>query len=498
MRALLINLQLDRTSGVPLAKQIYEHVRELILAGLLAKDQRLETSRRISAHLGCGRNVVLEAIEHLIAEGYLRSIPRSGVIVSLDVNQVGTIERRDDTKFDALASLSALGRAMVDRPRFDTSSHSRLSPGLPETESFSFDVWTRLFRRIWCNPRSGLIREKDPMGYYPLREAIARHLQATRGLRCRAEHVLVTNGVSSSIDLLGRLLLEPGDDVWVEEPSFLQATSAILAGGMRVLPVPVGPEGFDVEAALSAWGTARMALVSPSHQFPLGMTMSAANRLKLINWAIANNAWILEDDYNSEFRYEGSPIAPLQSLDTAGRVVYLGTFSKTLLPNLRLGYIVANPDLVTRLAQARYQLDGHSSYQLQPVVAAYIQEGHFARHIFKMQKLYASRRSILAEALRAHLGDYLTELPSTAGMHLVACLRERAATFIDDTALSEISLSRGEYLRPLSPYYFSTPKRQGLVIGFGSLDVNRVDRLFEDIGCDLRSLEQSTVHIQNG
>jgi GntR family transcriptional regulator/MocR family aminotransferase len=490
MRALLLDLQLDRASGVPLAKQIYEHVRELILAGLLAAGQRLETSRRISVHLGCGRNVVLEAIEHLIAEGYLKSIPRSGVVVSLDVGQVGARDRRNDTELDALAALSTLGRAMVERPRFDIEAHSSLSPGLPETDSFSFDVWTRLFRRVWRNPRPALMREKDPAGYRPLREAIARHLQVTRGLRCRAEHVLVTNGVSSSIDLLTRLLLEPGDPVWIEEPSFLQATSTVLAGGMRVAPVPVGPDGFDVESALETWGPARMAIVSPSHQFPLGMTMSAANRLKLINWAATNGAWILEDDYNSEFRFHGSPIAPLQALDTAGRVIYLGTFSKTLLPNLRLGYIVADPGLVRRLAEARYQLDSHSSYQLQPVIAAYIDEGHFARHILKMQKLYTVRRSMLSRMLATHLDSYVEELPSTAGMHMVACLTERALAFTDDGTLSAMSMQRGEYVRALSPYYFGAAQRQGLVIGFGGMDGKRAERLFQGLGADIAALEQ--------
>ncbi len=490
MRAPILDLQLNRTSGVPLAKQIYEHVRELILQGLLSSGQKLETSRRIAERLGCGRNVVLEAIEHLIAEGYLKSIPRSGVLVALDVDGKSRHDRRILPEIDGLSALSTLGRSLVERPRFDFSAHSSLSPGLPETDGFAFDVWTRLFRRAWRNPGPMLLRDKSPAGYGPLREAIARHLQVTRGLRCRAEHVLVTSGVGGSMDLLMRLLLEPGDRVWIEEPGFLQAPSTVLAAGMKPVPVAVGPEGFDVADALACDPDARMALVSPSHQFPLGMTMSAANRLRLIDWAASNRGWVLEDDYNSEFRFQGSPIAPLQALDTAGRVIYLGTFSKTLLPNLRLGYIVAEPALVERLAEARYQLDGHTSFQMQPVVAAFIDEGHFARQILRMQKLYASRRARLSAWITEHLGDWLEELPSTAGMHMVVRLRARALLVVDDIGLSRMCQARGEYVRPLSPYYTASQPMQGLLFGFGGLQEKTALAFFAGLEADFRELER--------
>jgi GntR family transcriptional regulator/MocR family aminotransferase len=496
MKAIFLDLNLDRTLGIPLSKQIYEHIRNLILSGMLAKGQRIETSRRIARHLGCGRNVVLDAIEHLVAEGYLQSVPRSGVVVALDVKQDLLADRPTGRPFDPMTSFSTLGRELIERPCFDMQKQSSLSPGLPDTSGFPFDVWTRLFRRAWRNPRLTLRLERDPAGYGPLRDAIARHLQVTRGLRCRGEHVMITSGTSNAISMLARVLLERGDRVWLEEPGYFQAQSAIRAAGMMAVPVPVGGGGFDVDVALSEDSSARMAIVSPSHQYPLGMTMSVENRLKLIRWAADHDGWVLEDDYNSEFRYAGDPLAPLQVLDTANRTIYLGTFAKTMLPNLRLGYLVASPDLIAALTRARYHLDGHSSYQLQPVVAAFIDEGHFARHIARMHRLYAARRQSLSQLITSRLGWALEIVPSTAGMHLVAVMRPGALGDLDDMALSALCTKAGQFVRPLSPYYLSHPRLQGLVIGFGHLDEARMYQFIETLSENLAPLRKTQVAVE--
>ena len=310
----------------------------------------------------------------------------------------------------------------------------------------------------------------DPAGYRPLREAIAAYLGAARAVRCTADQVIIVAGSQQGLDIAARLLLDPGDAAWVEEPGYTGAKGALSAAGARLVPVPVGPEGLEVAAGIAACPTARLAYVSPSHQYPLGVTLSLAQRLALLDWADHAQAWILEDDYDSEYRYTSRPLAALQGLDRAERVLYIGTFSKVLFPALRLGYVVVPPDLVSPFVAARAVADRHSPSIEQAVVADFIREGHFARHIRRMRALYAERQAILLDAAHQTFGDRLSIPSAEAGMHLVAWLPDGA----DAATIAIRAEALGVVVQPLSAYTTTPLARQGLLLGYAAFPTEEI------------------------
>ena len=288
-------------------------------------------------------------------------------------------------------------------------------PGMPAFDGFPFEEWSRYVARRWRNPATDLLGYGDAAGYRPLREAIARHLAVARGVRCDAGQVVIVAGSQQALDLAARVLLDPGDAVWIEEPGYLGARAALAAAGAKLVPVPVDAEGLDVAAGVALQRAAAMAYVSPSHQYPLGVTMSLSRRLALLEWARAAGAWVLEDDYDSEYRYAGRPLAALQGLDGDGRVIYLGTFSKVMLPSLRLGYLVLPPDLVDAFVAARAIADRHSPSVEQAALADFIVDGQLDRHIRRMRMLYAERQAALVDAAKRELAGVLDVPASDAG-----------------------------------------------------------------------------------
>jgi GntR family transcriptional regulator/MocR family aminotransferase len=334
---------------------------------------------------------------------------------------------------------------------------------------FPFSVWAGLVARHCRNPGRGLLRYGGPMGYEPFREEIAAYLRAARGVRCEAAQVMVVSGSQQALQIAARVLLEVGSPVWVEEPGYAGARDVLALAGARLLAVPVDAEGLDVSAGI-ARGKARAVYVTPSHQYPLGVTMSASRRLQLLEWARRSGAWILEDDYDSEYRYESQPIAALQGLDRDARVVYLGTFSKVLFPALRLGYLVIPPDLVPRFAAVREAMDIFPPTLFQAALGDFIAGGHFARHLRRTRQLYRERRSALAEALRRNLGDALEVLGDQAGLHLVARLTGRRS----DREIALRASRQGLWTMPLSACYLGPPTSQGLVLGYGGSSVGTI------------------------
>ncbi len=341
-------------------------------------------------------------------------------------------------------------------------------PGRPDWDAFPRDLWSRLAARRVRGDSATLASYGDPAGYGPLREAIARHLASSRGVRCDAEQVVVVNGSQQGVDLLVRLWLNPGERAALEDPGYQGAALALRAHGMRVMPIPVDDDGLDIAAIPSAADpdAPRLVYVTPSHQYPTGATLSLPRRLRLLEWAARRGALVVEDDYDSEFRYTGRPLESLQGLDRAGVVTYIGSFSKVLFPPLRVGYVVLPPDLREPFVAAKWLADRQTATLDQQVLSDFIEDGHFERHLRRMRRLYAGRRDALLSALREQLGGIVTPGGDGAGLHLVAWLPDGW----DAAHLSRRAAAHGVAAPPIAPYYQGGRARPGLMLGFAALD----------------------------
>jgi len=470
-------LSLDASSPVPLYRQLYEELRQAILSGQLRPSARLQSTRELAVELGVSRNTVMNAFEQLLAEGYLEGQVGSGTYVSRalpdDMLQAGAVSVRAAHARRKGRALSSRGRVIAGtmvNASPALSSTRAFRPGTPALDAFPFDAWMKLTARHWRYPRRDLLGYGDSAGYGPLREAISEYLGAARAVRCDPGQVIITSGAQQALDLAARLLLDAGDSVWIEDPGFLGARGSLLGAGARLVPVPVDDEGLDVARGARACPRARLVYISPSHHFPLGVTMSLARRLSLLEWASRAGALILEDDYDSEYRYAGRPLAALQGLDKEGRVIYLGTFSKMLFPSLRLGYMVVPSDLVDAFKNARAILSRFSPSIEQAVLTDFITEGHFARHIRRMRALYRERQECLLEAARRELGDALELEPNDAGMHLVG----RLPRGTDDRAVSREACKLGVEASPLSLYFIERALISGLILGYAGYDEREI------------------------
>jgi GntR family transcriptional regulator/MocR family aminotransferase len=355
-------------------------------------------------------------------------------------------------------------------------------PYLPAIEEFPAEIWLKIAARCWRRPYSDLLGYGDAAGYGPLRDQIAAYVKASRAVRCEPEQMIVVSGSQQGLDLAARVLVDPGESVWLEDPGYLGARAAFHSIGAKLVPVPVDDEGLLVETGIDLDRRARVAYVTPSHQYPLGATMSLCRRLALLEWAHRSSAWIVEDDYDSEYRYTGRPLASLQGLDTQNRVIYIGTFSKVLLPSLRLGYLVVPPDLVEAFTAARGHADGHSPLVEQAVLSEFIAEGHFSRHIRRMRNLYEERQGYLVAALRQELDGILEVNPSEAGMNLLAWLPEG----VDDRVMAVRAAEFGIDARPLSPHSLEPITRGGLLLGYAGLSKKEIYQGAAKLGKALR------------
>jgi len=327
--------------------------------------------------------------------------------------------------------------------------------------------------RHYRRPPAGIMAYGDAMGYQPLREAIAEYLGASRAVRCDVSQILVTTGSQQGLQLAAQVLLDPKDRVLMEEPGYPSARQAFRAAGAEVIPVPVDQEGLNMGDLLAAGRrgqNARAIYITPSHQYPLGMAMSATRRMMLLNWAARTGAWIIEDDYDSEYRFDSRPIASLQGLDTSGKVIYVGTFSKVMFPALRVGYLVVPKDLVSAFSAARDAADVFSATLYQAVLTDFIREGHFARHIRRMRMLYMERRRMLTEEIRSQMAGRLEVIGAEAGMHLAALLLRGS----DDVAISKRAAASGVSATPLSTCYMKPPARGGLILGYGGANAQQI------------------------
>ena len=468
-----VSVPLDSRSAAPLYRQLYERVRDLILRGQLAGGTQLPSTRGLAGELGLSRNTVALAYEQLLAEGYVVGRHGAGTFVSDTLPEqffdtpAGRPGRPGDSQPRGV--LSHRGEALCGGP--ETLAQRARTPRpfervLPALDAFPVRTWARLVARRWRDRPTELMGYGDPAGYAPLREAVAAYLEATRALRCSPEQVVV---VPDCLELFARLLLDPGDAVWVEDPCYPGFRRTLLGAGARLVPVPVEGEGLDVAAGVARGDTARMAYVTPSYQYPLGVTMSLARRMALLEWAGRAGAWVLEDDYGSEYRYHGRPFASLQGLDRAGRVIYIGSFSRLLYPALRLSYAVVPPGLVGACVATR-ALEGPQRTFEQRVTADFMTQGHFVRHLRRMRTLYAERQQTLLRAAGRELGGLLDVRPAEGGMFLVGWLPRGA----DDQTASRLAREHGIVADPLSPLYASRPERGGLLLGYAAVGLPRI------------------------
>ncbi|MEV4757800.1 PLP-dependent aminotransferase family protein [Micromonospora sp. NPDC049559] len=462
-----MELHVTLTGRGDLAAAIYRQLHDAILDGRLRPGERLPPTRELAGRLGVARNTVSVAYERLTAEGFLVARVGAGTFVGAEP-LAGRARPR-----------TAPAGAVRPRPLWDRIAPARTDApppaydfrvGAPDAELFPLATWRRL---VAAQLRAATVREtgyRDPAGHPGLRAAIARHVGISRSVRARTEDVLVTQGAQQALDLVARVLVEPGDRVAVEEPGYPPARLAFHCAGARVVGVPVDAEGLDVGALPR---DARLVYVTPSHQFPLGTPMSLARRAALLEWAARRDAVIVEDDYDSEYRFSDRPLEPLQSLDRTGRVVYLGTFSKTLLPMLRLGFLVAPASLQPALRAARQLTDWHGDPVSQGALAAFIDSGELPRHLRRATRVYAARHERVRAALHRDLAEWLDPVPSAAGLHL--CARLRPGVPVDPARVLARAGERGVAADDLATYGFGDRPPAGIVLGYGGIDAGRID-----------------------
>ncbi len=465
---------LDPGSPIPLYRQIYSRVRGAILSGQLESGERLPSTRALAQQLGVSRTTVLTAYEQLLAEGYVTGRVGAGTSVADIAIEKRPRRRGDHGRGGHLSRRGAKIARQINVP--EDSRVAAANPlyafrvGVPALDEFPYGLWARLLARRARYSLRSLADYQAFAGYQPLRKAIASQLAVSRGIDCDAEQIVMFAGAQAALDLAARVLLDPGDAVWMEEPGHLGVRGVLVGAGAKCVAVPVDAEGLDVAAGIARHPQARLAFVTPSRQFPLGVPMSFARRLALLEWARDAKAWVLEDDYDSEYRYRGRPIEALHALDSDGRVIYVGTFSKLLFPSLRIGYLVVPPELVDAFIAARRFSDMHPPTLEQAALTDFIVDGHFGRHIRRMRTLYAERSAALVEGAAQTAGGMIRIVPPAAGMHVVGWLPDG----FDAAEISRHAAALGIEARPLSLYCAEHTTRSGLVLGYGAVDTGRI------------------------
>jgi GntR family transcriptional regulator/MocR family aminotransferase len=464
-----VDVHVTLTGRGDLSARIYRQLLEAVLDGRLRPGERLPPSRELARQLDVSRNTVGAAYERLRAEGFLIGRVGAGTFVGTE-----SLNRAPADARTAPRGWGVRPRKVWQSVSTSDTSGSVVVPydfrvGLPDATLFPLEAWRRLVAR---ELRPAIVHSAhygEPAGYAGLRTAIARHIGIARSVRAGADDVLVTHGAQQALDVIGRVLIEPGACVAVEEPGYPPARMLFRSLGARVVGVPVDSEGLDV-AAIPA--VARLVYTTPSHQFPLGTAMSLGRRTALLAWAERHGAVIIEDDYDSEFRFADRPLEPLQSLDQAGRVIYVGSFSKTMLPMLRLGFLVAPASLRTALRTAKQLTDWHAELTTQAALARFIDEGLLARHVRRATRAYAARREQIATILRTDFAEWLELTPSVAGLHL--CARVLPGVAVDIPDVVRRARSAGVAVQALSDFCAEGPAQPGLVLGYGPTDPARI------------------------
>ena len=458
----LINI--DRVALVPFYIQIYDRFREVIAEGLLKPGDRVPSLRSLSAELGVARGTIETAYEMLCGEGYFLAKGQAGTVIAPFLGKPA----------------SALPPS--NKPQHLNSDSGTVKPlapfqlGLPALDAFPRKLWSKLGCRRLKSTTLSDMRSPDPKGYMPLRQALAAYLLISRGISCKPTQIIITDGYKGSLDIISRGFLKENDSIWVEDPSYPVTRNLLRAVGGVIMPIPVDEEGMVISFGIKNASQASLAIVTPSHQSPLGVTLSLSRRLELLKWAADNQAWIVEDDYDGEYRYSSRPLPALKSLDHEDRVIYAGTFSKVLLPALRLAYIVVPESQVTHMDTICATFQSGCPWLTQATVTDFMLEGHFSRHIKKMRVLYSYRRNLLVEALTSAFGNQLSIELQAGGMHLLV----RLAGEYDDKRLAKHLNDNGLAVHALSNWRIEQDCGQGLMLGFTNIHSSQLAEALVD------------------
>ena len=490
-------IQLEVPGTIPLYEQLYRGLREYILSGRLAGGTRLASTRVLATHWNVSRFTVVNAMERLLAEGYLIARRGSGTAV-VDTLPESTMRatrrvfaqaKGAVTASGSVAGLSSRGAAVsalvITGPRTARGEPRPFHPRRTPLDVFPVKTWSRIVRRQWAASGHDRLDYGDPAGLPALREAIAAHISITRAVRCTAREIVITSGSQQAFDILFRLLLDPGDQAWMEEPGYLDVRASLVSAGATIVPVPVDGCGIDVAGAIRSAPRARVAVVSPSHQYPTGATLGGARRTALLEWARSSGAWIVEDDYDSYFRYSGRPMSALQGIDRDSAesqrarpsVVYVGTFSKTMFPSLRLGFCVVPEALIAPVVNAKAVADRNSPFVDQASLAEFMTNGHYDQHLRRVRMACQERYEALRHSCAAHIPE-LSLAPVSAGTHVVARLRATAHSRRMSGAfaleLAAAAAADDLVVFPLSRYCQGPCDDTALVLGFGGVPPRRI------------------------
>lgn len=461
---LAIPIEVDRDSGVALHAQLAEQFRRAILDGRLAAGDRLPATRQMAAEVGVSRNVVLACYDELFAQGYVEGRHGSGTYVAHDLPAASA---------RTLPAPSGTPRWLRDLPEListdaDPTARIDFRLGRPSTSYLASDAWRRIWQTVASDPvPSGY---GDPAGEPLLCEAIAAYVRRSRGVICQASDVVVTSGAVQAIDLVARATIRPGDAVAIEDPGYPVARAVLTARGAQIVPVGVDEDGLLVDELAEHSDAPLLAYVTPSHQYPLGVRMSLARRMALLEWARMADGLIVEDDYDSEYRYDRAPLPALAGLDDEGRVAYIGTFSKLLAPSLRVGYLIGPAPLRERVVQAKRLADYHTAWPVQRALAAFITDGHLERHIRRMRRHYADKRAALARALEP-VADRAVMRGLEAGLHVYLELEPP----LDAEVVRQRAFERGVAVTTLAGYVVDGQPANGLLLGYGGLSLEEIE-----------------------
>jgi GntR family transcriptional regulator/MocR family aminotransferase len=463
-----------------LYRWLYSELRTAILDGRLRPGSRLPATRDLAAAYRLSRATIVTAFEQLKSEGYVEGRSGSGTYVSrvlpehlLDVRGPKPEKRLPHRRI----ALSAYARRLQPFRGTAVRPMRAFRPNQPALDLFPTDLWAQVAARRLRRVSANLLAGGEALGYRPLREAVAAYLNSSRGLKCTAEQVLILSGAQEALDRTARILLNPGESVWMEEPGYPGAGVVFRALGAQIRRVPVDSEGLSLEIGKKRWRAPRLVYVTPGHQFPLGVTMSLRRRLALLEWARRSGVLIFEDDYDSEYRYAGRPVPAMQGLDRSGVVIFAGSFTAVLFPALRLGYLVVPEEMVDVFAAAESVSTHHPPLLEQAVLCDFITEGHFARHIRRMREIYAERLQVLLESAKEKLSGALEISNVEAGLQTVGWLRPG----LSGEKIANLTAARDVEVVPLSRYASGRPRRDGLILGFAAVDPKELRRGVEEL-----------------
>lgn len=471
-------ISIDRNSTISLYQQLIEEIRTAVLEGRFKPNQKLPSSRSLAKSLNVSRSTVTQSYEQLESQGYLETRQGSGTYICdkipdewLKAKSIKLINKKAAKSFllsEFAQNLTSINRLSVDEPDYEISFRY----GNPAIEYFPIQEWRKLITRHCQNTPELLNYFPDAAGYFPLRIEIANYLGQSRAVNCTPEQVIIINGSQQALNLIARLIINPGDWIAVEEPGYLGARCCFQSQFAKIQTIAVNNAGLDVEALSNCEQDFKLVYLTPSHQFPTGVTMSLSQRIALLQWAEKTNTLIIEDDYDSEYRYESQPIPALQGMDRSGSVIYIGTFSKIVFPSLRIGYLVVPPNLIPIVSKAKWLCDRFCPVLEQYALADWIRLGHFERHIRRMRQLYNLRRQALITAFDLHFGSRVTILGENAGIHLMAKIK----TNLSDETVIKTAAAAGIGLISARDYYLQ-PKNQGeFIFGYGQLEEIEIDR----------------------